>query len=276
MNAPHAAVAALADAEPAPIEWPVASASALEQLLGLPLSAAGAAGLPPIPLLRVAEGSTLFHEGAPARSVHLVQAGHFKVVRVGEDGYEQVLDFAGRHELLGCDGFADGHHRSAAVALEEAWVYAIPVAELLRLCHQLPGFGRRWQAAIGRLIARSGEIAWLMAAVGAEKRTARFVLLMAQRMATLGQSPRRLNLRMGRRDIASHLGLAHESVSRSFSLLAESGLLRVDNREIEILDRERLEAFARCTRGYGEPTPRRGGSAAPGAGPAAARSGAPH
>lgn len=261
MNAPHPSVVSLAAAV-APIELPP-PASALEQLLGMPAAAAAAAGLPPVALVRVAEGATLFHEGAPARSVHLVQAGHFKVVRVGEDGYEQVLDFAGRHELLGCDGFADGHHRSAAVALEESWVYVLPVAELLRLCHQLPGFGRRWQAAIGRLVARTGEMAWLMAAVGAEKRTARFVLLYARRMAALGLSSRRLNLRMGRRDIASHLGLAHESVSRSFSLLAEGGLLRVDNREIEILDRERLEAFARCTRGYGEPAPRRArGSAA--------------
>ena len=68
-------------------------------------------------------------------------------------------------------------------------------------------------------------------------------------MVELGQSPRRLRLRMCRRDIASLLGVAHETVSRSFTTLAESGFLKVDNREVELLDIARLQARARITRG---------------------------
>lgn len=54
---------------------------------------------------------------------------------------------------------------------------------------------------------------------------------------------------MARRDIASLLGLAHETVSRSFTQLSQHGCLRVDNREIEILDLQALRLRARTTRG---------------------------
>jgi CRP/FNR family transcriptional regulator len=239
-------------------------ASALAQLLGEPAFAVepgrhgpGTPTPTPYPLLRVAEEAPLFLEGAPTRSVYVVQAGHFKTVLTGEDGYEHVLDFATRHDLLGCDGLADGHYASGAVALEESWVFALPAADLPHLGHQWPQFNAHWQAAVARQLARAGEKTWLMATVGAEKRTARFILLHARRMAEAGQSSRRLHLRMGRRDIASHLGLAHESVSRSFSMLADMGLLHVDNREIEIVDTDALHAFALCTRGYPEAAPRR-------------------
>jgi CRP/FNR family transcriptional regulator len=233
--------------------------SALERLFGASLREIAPAGVSPFALVHVVEGAPLVHEGASARCLYLVQAGTFKIMRTGEDGYEQVLGFAGRHDLLGCDGLADGTHRRAVAALEESWVYALPVAEMQRLAQQWPPFAARWQAAMATEIVRAGEMAWIMSAVGADKRTARFISLLAERMAERGESPRRLRLRMGRRDIASHLGLAHESVSRSFSMLAAAGVLRVDNREIEIVDAQALRRFASSTRGYPEaPAARRG------------------
>ena len=100
-----------------------------------------------------------------------------------------------------------------------------------------------------------------MAAAGAsEVRLARFLIWLSGRMAEIGQSPHRLLLRMGRRDIASLLCVAHETVSRAFTTLSDQGYLRVDRRDVRLLDPERLRAFARCTRGlpheHARPAPR--------------------
>lgn len=103
--------------------------------------------------------------------------------------------------------------------------------------------------ALGRELTRAVQTAEMMSAVASEARLARFVLCMSARMAGTGQSPQRLRLRMARRDIASLLGLAHETVSRSFTQLSQHGCLRVDNREIEILDLQALRLRARTTRG---------------------------
>lgn len=212
-------------------------------------TAATCADAAPVVHHRVARGQALFHEGTPAHSLYQVYAGDFKLVRTEVDGYEQVLDFAGSPDLLGLDALSTGHHGCAAVALEDATVLVYPFAELDGLRHAHPALGAQLRAAWGRQFERLSELAWLMAAVGTDRRTARFLLLISRRMAERGQSPRRLRLRMRRRDIASYLGLAHESVTRSLGAMADAGLLRVDLRDVEIVDPAALERFARTTRG---------------------------
>jgi CRP/FNR family transcriptional regulator len=49
---------------------------------------------------------------------------------------------------------------------------------------------------------------------------------------------------MARTDIANYLRLAPETVSRVLKRFQEDGVLRVDRREIEIVQRELLEGLA--------------------------------
>jgi CRP/FNR family transcriptional regulator len=210
---------------------------------------AAAHGLLPPRLQRIAAGVTLIHENAPTRCFHMVLAGDFKLLKTAADGYEQVLDFAGSFDVLGFDGLASGHYGASAVALQDASVYTMAAADVEQLRHASLSFDRQWQATLSRQLARLGELALLMAAVSAERRVARFLLQLSRRMEARGQSPRRLRLRMSRREIASHLGLAHESISRSLTALDGAGFVRVCQRDLEIVDDAGLEAFAQCTRG---------------------------
>jgi len=86
-------------------------------------------------------------------------------------------------------------------------------------------------------------------------RLARFLLQLIDRQVEQGYSSRCMLLRMSRRDIASHLGIAHETVSRSLTALADWGYIEVRHREIEILDHDGLDRFKRVTRGPTERPP---------------------
>jgi len=198
---------------------------------------------------RVRTGAALLHEGADADSVHVVRSGSFKCVKTSEDGYEQVLAFAGPGEVLGFEALSRGCHTATVVALEDSTVFSLPLRELDHWRQRAPALDRALQFALSRQLARAGDVAEMMAAVAAETRLARFLVWLSSCMAERGQSPRRLYLRMSRRDIASLLGVAHETVSRSFTALADWGCLRVDNREVEILDEAALRACTRGTRG---------------------------
>jgi CRP/FNR family transcriptional regulator, anaerobic regulatory protein len=206
-----------------------------------------AAGIP-VALRRLHAGGTLFHEGARGDSIYFVRSGTFRMFRTTEDGYEQVLGFVGRAEVLGFDALCTSRHPTEAVALEDSTVCVVPMRDLVGLTDRSPALGRVVHHAVSAALTRQGELADVMAAVAAEVRLARFLLHLSQRMAACGQSPRRFVLRMGRRDIASYLGVAHETVSRSFSALAGWGLVAVNNREVEIIDMDGLRALARATR----------------------------
>ncbi len=201
---------------------------------------------------RVRVGGVLFHEGAPAQAIYFVAVGTFKSMHIAEDGYEQVLGFAGRGEVLGYDAVCQGLHPTTAVALEDSTVHSLALPDVFTLIQRVPALDRVLHVALSRQLMHQVEIANLMAAVSAEVRLARFLVQLSERMSERGQSARRLLLRMSRRDIASHIGVAHETVSRSFSVLMHLGCLAVCNREVEILDLDRLKACASNTRGLSD------------------------
>ncbi|HYN59303.1 MAG TPA: helix-turn-helix domain-containing protein, partial [Rubrivivax sp.] len=143
---------------------------------------------------------------------------------------------------------SDGIHPTAAVALEDSSVFAMPLRDFFSLGQRIAALDTLVHRAASSALAHRAELADIMAAVAAEVRLARFLMQLSRRMAGCGQSPRRFHLRMSRRDIASYLGVAHETVSRSFSALVRWGLVTVDNREVEILDIPGLKSFALNTR----------------------------
>lgn len=218
------------------------------RLLGVDASIPESTARIPMAVRRLEEGSSLAHEGAPLQSLYLVRCGSLKSVRTLEDGYEQVTALALPGDVLGFDGLHCGRHAATDVALEFSTAYAIPLSSLHAMRERCPRLDEAWQLALSRQLARATATADMLAAVASDVRLARFILWLADRAAALGWSSRRLRLTMCRRDLASLLGVAHETVSRSFTMMAESGLLRVHNREIEILDRARLQARARTTR----------------------------
>ena len=203
----------------------------------------------PIAVVRLRQHEILLREGASGRGFYVVRSGSFKSVQMLEDGYEQVISFSQPGDLLGFESLHGGPWRSTAVALEVSTVFELPTGELPELHRQCPPLEQAVCHALSRQLARAGDAAGMALAVASEARVGRFILWLSERMVEAGRSPFRLRLRMSRREIASLLGLAHETVSRSFTLLAEIGCLRIENRDVEILDMQMLRERARITRG---------------------------
>jgi CRP/FNR family transcriptional regulator len=231
---------------------PLAQPGSLQELLrllGVQVSERTAESGVPVSVWLVHEGAALLHEGMRSPALYVVRSGSLKCLKTLEDGYEQVLSFAQPGELLGFEALHRGIQPCSAVALEETTVYALSANQLPTLLRESPVLDRALWLGMSQQVARAAETAEMMAAVASDVRLARFILWLSTRMSEAGQSSRRLRLRMGRRDIASLLGVAHETVSRSFTMLADSGAIRVDNREVEILDADALRLRARSTRG---------------------------
>lgn len=204
-------------------------------------------------LRRVHSGALLFAEGQALQHLYCVAAGSFKCTQTDLEGYEQVLGFALHGDLLGLDALYEHKHPSSAVALEDSSVAAMPLRELLNASLRVPALERLLLHAAGAQLMHRGDTQYLMAAPSSEVRVARFLLHFAQRQLAMGRSGRRLLLRMTRRDIASCLGVAHETVSRALTALAQTGCIVVSHRDVEIVDAQALREMQRVTRGNARP-----------------------
>ena len=203
----------------------------------------------PFATRRVRADAALVHEGTPFEYLYFVCAGSFKCVQVDSEGYEQVLGFALHSDMIGLDGMSRGRHASGAVALEDSTVASLPFSEMMSASRRLPSIERLIQRAVGAELLRRSDTQYLMSAASSEVRVARFLLHFARRQNALGYSDRRIRLRMTRRDIASHLGVAHETVSRALTALQQVGCIAVTYRDIELIDTRLLQDIQRITRG---------------------------
>lgn len=188
---------------------------------------------------KVKKGNLLFRSGDEFTSLFTVRTGFFKSSVLTEGGSEQVTGFQMAGEVLGLDGIASGQHTSDATALEDAQVCQMPFESITELSRNIPSLQFRLHQIMSREIVRKSSVR-LLAIVGAEKRLAAFLLNLGDRLHALGYSQTELVLRMTREEIASYLGLKHETVSRAFSKLFEQGLVEADNRNVRLVRSDRL------------------------------------
>jgi CRP/FNR family transcriptional regulator len=196
---------------------------------------------------RLARDEALYKMGDPFRNLYAVRFGHFKTYQVNAAGETQITGFQMAGELLGMDAISADRHHCDAVALEDSEVCEIPFANLEELFGQVPALLRHFHRIMSREITREQNAMLLLGNMRAEQRFAVFLVNKSARYAARGYSPTSFQLRMSREDIGNYLGLTIESISRLLSRFKKLGLLRVDKREVTLLDPARLKAMAAGT-----------------------------
>ena len=191
----------------------------------------------------VARGDTLFRAGEVFQSLFAVRTGFFKTCVSSEDGRDQVTGFQMAGELLGLDGISTDHHTCDAVALEDSQVCIIPFNQLEGLSREFSELQHQFHKIMSREIVRDHGVMLLLGSMRAEGRLAAFLLNLTQRLQARGFSASSLILRMTREEIGSYLGLKLETVSRTFSKFQDDGILDVKQRQIRILDQDKLQGL---------------------------------
>jgi CRP/FNR family transcriptional regulator len=156
-----------------------------------------------------------------------------------------VLNFYLPGQIIGMESIYPGIYQCDVVALDTASVCEFSYPELNRLASDHPELQER----VLRLLSQDLHHAYLMLTNErtAEERLAAFLLEMANRQQDHGWSAHSLVLPMSRRDLASYLGLATETVSRLFSRLQADGLITAARRQIILHDLNRLGERARIS-----------------------------
>jgi CRP/FNR family transcriptional regulator len=187
------------------------------------------------------EGEHIFRQGDEFTAIAAVRAGTVRTYVIDPAGHEQVLGFFLPGEVIGLNAIAQPRYPCNAVALETTMLCRFSFPKMALLATRLPGL----QAQLFRLLSRDIDKASLLAGdYSADQRLAAFLLTLSRRYAERGHSATRLRLTMSRTDMANYLRLAPETVSRVLRRMQDDGIVRVERRELEILDAARLHAAA--------------------------------
>jgi len=187
-------------------------------------------------------GEHIFRAGDKFQSIAAVRAGCFKGYVIDKNGEERVLGFYLPGEIIGFDAIHEKTHKANVVALDTSSVCGLSFDSVSEMARQLPDLQDELFRVMSLQIA---ELEASAADLSAEERIARLLCSLSARFAARGYSAKEFNLSMSRRDIASNLRLATETISRVLARFQSAGIIQVNRKKVSILEPDNLKELAR-------------------------------
>lgn len=161
----------------------------------------------------------IFGEGESADYVYKVLAGSVRAYKVLNDGRRQVTAFYLPGDVFGIESGSE--HTTSAEAIDKVSVLVVRRSSLFSTAERDSEVARHLWSITAAELRRSQNHALLLIKT-AKERIAAFLLDMAERLAGKGF----VELPMSRQDIADHLGLTIETVSRTLTSLSEGSTIQ--------------------------------------------------
>jgi CRP/FNR family transcriptional regulator, dissimilatory nitrate respiration regulator len=187
---------------------------------------------------RFARGRHIFRQGDEELGLFCVGSGLVRVYKPGPAGKDLVLHFADPGKTFGeIAVMGDFPAPAHAEALEDTVCAVIPGARLRALLREHHDLSLQLLSGMAQWVRQLVDLLEDLVLRDAAGRVARHLLEQA------GPGAREsFQLRTQKKDLAAHLNLTSETLSRTLRRLADDGLIRVSGQHVRVLDAAGLSA----------------------------------
>lgn len=186
---------------------------------------------------------SLFSAGDAFEGLYILRSGSAKCFISSIDGEEHITKFFYPGDLLGVDGFDKHIYIENVRFLETSSVCLVKESELNSLIKSDDDFRNCLLRSMSHALVNDSAMMMCLSSCSSEQKVARFILDLSEQFLSLGLSGTHFRLSMTRTDIANYMGMALETVSRVFAGFQLKQLIRVQNRQLTILDVNALNRF---------------------------------
>ena len=166
-------------------------------------------------------GQTIVLEGDPCSHCFRVLTGAVRLYKGTADGRRQLIDFLVAGE---CFGVVGERHTYSVEAITHSTLSKTPRATLAAAVRQQPALAERLIEHAAAEIARAHEHMLLLGRKNAQEKVASLLVELARRLGADEARPA-FRLPLSRQEMADHLGLTIETVSRTMTRLKEEGMI---------------------------------------------------
>lgn len=185
------------------------------------------------------KGESIYAYGDTGKSLYVINEGKVKIFRMSEAGREQIIrilhpgDFMGELSL-----FADSAVNEGAEALEPTAICVIDGHKLNQIMNDVPSIAVKVIEELSKRLLNAENLIESLGLHDVEQRIADTMLRMSA-----GQEE--IILSITKKDLAAHMGMSQETLSRKLAQFQEMGWIKLEGRKkIQILDRKSLQTIA--------------------------------
>ena len=181
------------------------------------------------------KGQMILLEDDLGQTFFVIAGGSVKITRLSDDGREVILAMLGESDFFGEMSLLDGAGRSAnVVALEASEVLTLARNDFLEILQEYPKISISLLEELTQRIRKSDQQIESLSLSDVEQRIGITLIRLAEELGTIKHGTVKINDLPYQQDIANMAGTSRETVSRTFKLLEEKGLVTREGRKLTI------------------------------------------
>jgi len=191
---------------------------------------------------KFSKGESLFCEGDVATGFYLLVSGSIKLCRISPDGREKVLHFVKPRETFAeAAFFGDGKYPAEARAMEHGEALYLPREGFMELMSRNPNFTLNLVVSLSLMLRQFARQIEELSFADVTSRLASFLVRRANEKSSSFGGITYIDLGVKKGELASRLGTASETISRTLRKLKEEGIIEVQGNRVVILQMEKLQ-----------------------------------
>ena len=188
------------------------------------------------------KGEMIFKEGEPVKGIYFLYKGKAKVHKKWGDNKELIVRLADQGTIVGHRGLGENTiYPVSGTALEPVKVCFVDLnffQATLKVNHE---FTYQLMMFFANELQESEKKMRNLAHMSVKGRIAQALLTLKERFETTEEGF--INIFLSRQDLASYTGTTYETVFRTMNEFTEANIIAVDNKNITILDSNKLQKF---------------------------------
>jgi len=186
-------------------------------------------------------GELLFAEGDDCQGLFVIESGAVRIFKSSPSGREQVLAIERPGGIVAeLPVFDDGPYPASCSAVVETMALFLSKADFRALCLEHPNITLKVLKATGRRLRRLVALIEELSFTTVRQRLAGLLLRIAAKEGVPTSDGLEITL-PANQEIGAHIGTVRELVSRNLSRFQAEGMIRMDGKQLVILDGARLE-----------------------------------
>ncbi len=182
------------------------------------------------------KGEMIYMAGDKGDKLYVIHSGKVKVSRISDTGKEQVIRVLGSGEFMGeLSLFSASDLKDNSQALSKCVMCVIQSDKLKNLMKKYPEISLKIVEELSNRLESVEALIENISIHGVERRIADILVELANENGEV-------KLNMSKRDLASHLGMSQETLSRKLRNFEENGLIKlIGHRRIMVLNTRALK-----------------------------------